>query len=914
MNPKARVLILPFAVVLALGGVLWAGSAGPDQDPTVAKPPVTAPPPAAGETADEKPKRFGDVKEVTKDMQTLEGLLTLYRYDPTDKERDPEKLLCKIPKNLLGQDMLFATSISSGGFFTNWMWTTHLIRWDIVGRHVRIVTPDVRYVQQKDQPVTDVVQRTYPDQYLAAVPIVAMTPNGDPLVDFGELLKSNIADVPGGGRLRADLSQWTKVKVFPDNVLIGVNLAVGGAQGDLVGLSYSFRRLPTLGSYKPRAADDRVGYFLTARMDWAKNWSERDTFDRYVNRWNLEKQDASLELSPPKEPIVFIIEKTVPIRWRRWVREGILDWNKAFEKIGYVDAVVVQQQAEDNEYADYDPEDARYNFFRWGVSGNAYAVGPSRTDPRTGQILDADIVFDDAFIRVWMRQLDVFAPGSPAEGKGEAFRRWAELYPELVPPLLKQRPEELAEAALAPPPDVLATLRGHEGHLCYYAAGMRHQLAVLHSALLATGTGEKKVPERLIGEALRETVTHEVGHTLGLRHNFKASSWLTMAEIVSRRNETDGPLSSSVMDYNPLLFFADDNCDDVRHFCTPTIGPYDEWAVEYGYRAPGKGEDEEKLLREIASRCTRPELAYATDEDTSWVYSPDPLVNRYDMSASPVDWAESRIALCDRLLSNINEWALQEGDPRYYLTQAFNTLWFEKARNFEFVARLVGGQYFSRDHQGDPDCRPAFQPVAADEQRRALKLLRETVFNRSFFDVSPEILNNLSVSRWSHWGAGAPARLDYPLHDRIAMLQVWTLLDLLAPPVLTRLYDAELKCTGDDKFTAAELLRGVRDQIWSELDDAPDGPYSDGKPFLHSLERNLQRQHLDILLAAAQASPGGAVPTDVQAMIRMTLRELSERIGRTLKAGDKLDFASRAHLTECQSRIDRVLEAHFLAR
>jgi len=887
--------------------------------PAVAQPtpPATSPKSGGAESGEkEKPKRFPTIEEATKDMQALEGLFTLYRFDPSDRQRDPERLLAKIPKNLIGEDLLFATSISRGSL-AGWMWNDELFRWEIVGNQLKLTVPDTRFVRPSGAPITEAVNRTYPETYLAAVPIVGMSPQGDVLIELGPLLKSDLARLGalGGGQIRSELSTWSKVKVFPDNILIDVELAVSGGQGGrYVGVSYAFRRLPKLGTYKPRVADPRVGYFVTAQVDWAKKPSEREMFDRYINRWKLEKRDPSLELSPPKEPIVFIIEKTVPIQWRRWVRDGILEWNRAFERIGFVDALVVQQQTDDNEYANYDPEDARYNFFRWGVSGRAFAVGPSRTDPRTGQILDADILFDDAFVRVFTYEFDLYGPAAMADVRGPAFEEWLRSQPEAVPPFLKAwHEQEQADPEIRDWRALEAELLRQGRCACAYGRGMQHQLALAHYALLATGSGSKKLPERVIGEAIREVVAHEVGHTLGLRHNFKASAWLPLDEIRRRRNTTSEPTTASVMDYNPLLFFAGDKLDAVRHFVTPTIGPYDEWAIEYGYAMPPAGKSEEEFLREIASRGARPELQYATDEDAAWVYSPDPLVNRYDLSSNPTDYAAARIALVDELLSTILDWALQPGEPRYYLRRAFDVLWSERHRNLQYVARLVSGQYFHRDQHGDPDARPAFVLVPAEQQRAALRYLANTVFHADFFRVPPSLLNQLAPTRWLHWGVNAPTRLDYPLSARILAMQTSSLLDLLAPPALERLHDAELRTEDPaQRFTVAELLQTLSAAIWPQLTEPGPGPFSDTQPMIPTIARSLQLAHLEILTALARSAPGQVLPPDVQSMVRFELRRKSEQIGKVL-GNNPLDFASRAHLTECKSRIDRVLDAQYIA-
>ena len=867
-----------------------------------------------GGGGEDGPKRFKDLAEVTKDMQTVPGLITLYRFDPSDRNRDPERLLAMIPKALLDQDLLFSMSISSGGQVTGFMWNDYLVRWQVAGNFLKLVTPDVRYVQRPDQPITDVVQRTYSPQFLAAVPIESMTPGGDVLIDLAPLLKSNIANVARlGGNVRPELSTWSKVKNFSDNVLIEVDLALGQpVGGSSVGVAYAFRRLPKEGSYSPRVADPRVGYFLTARMDWSKPASARDTFDRYINRWKLEKRDASLELSPPKEPIVFYIEKTVPIQWRRWVREGIEAWNLAYEKIGFDQAIIVRQQTDDNEYANYDPEDSRYNFFRWIVSGRAFAMGPSVVDPRTGQILDADILFDDSFVRAWMYDFDLFAPSTVAQLRGPEYLEWIEAHPQYMPDFLAdamaREPRSPADALWR---EIEAHYHEHGRCACSYAHGMQQQIALGHQFMLATGAGGKKVPERFIGEAIRLIVTHEVGHTLGLRHNFRASAWLPLEEIKRRRNETSEPITASVMDYNPLMFFAEDDIETVRHFVSPTIGPYDYWAIEYGYTVP-RGKPEADALKEILARSSEPELRFATDEDSSWLVSPDPFVATYDLSSDPLAWAAARVAVADKLMESIKDWAVQDGEPMYHLTRAFNTLWWERARNYQYVARLIGGQHFRRNHKGEADESPAFVLVDGDLQRQALKTLSDTVFSEAFFAVSPELLNQLAPPRWSHWGATAARRLDYPVHDRVRTLQNYALLDIMAPPVLQRMYDAELKSTATNKFTVAEHLRTLRDKIWGRLDGLDQQAYTDASPALSSLARNLQRDHLNVMLLMAQGSPGSTLPADVQAMVRHSIRELSAKIGALDM--NKLDFATRAHLGEAKSRIDRVLEAQYLAQ
>ena len=904
----------------------------PQPQPNGGVPPVPQPP-LPGD-----PPAFPDFNAVVKDMQATDGLLKLYRYKPDDATKDHTRLLAVIPKAQLGQDLLLATSISRGTM-AGFQWNNFLVRFEQVGRQVLINVPDTRYVQTPGKPVTDSVIRTYRPTFLAAMPIVTMTPQGDPVVDLGPMLMGRTIPLPGatlGAEPRRDLSKYTKVKVFPENVLIDVDLALATrtGSGQTIGISYAFRKLPDLNSYQPRVADERVGYFTTVRQDWNIKHSERENLVRYVNRWPLEKKDPTLDVSPPKKPIVFIVEKTVPLQWRKYVVEGIAEWNKAFEKVGIQDAIVIHQQTDDNEFADIDPEDARYNFIRWIVTGNAFAMGPSRADPRTGQILDADIIFDDSMLRYYVQDFDLHSPGAISAIAGPELTKFLRENPSFLPAghtldnradVTRDRWMQAAQAGLAvesddaPVSNMPSAVRAHAR--CNYADGLRHQLAMMNLAITATASG-KKIPDRFIGEAIREVIAHEVGHTLGLRHNFKASSWLSLEEVKRRRDTSDEPTVASVMDYNPLLFFAGDDPEKVRHFITPCIGPYDYWVIEYGYKVPGKDDGDEKaMLAKVAAKNTQRELLYATDEDTVGLSSPDPLVNRFDMSDDAVTWAKERVALCDSLLKDLKKWAVKKDEPAHYLRDVFGTLMYERSSNMMYVSRMVGGQQFNRNRPGDPEAKPALVLLAPRQQREALTMLGGTIFRDEFFTIDGELLNDLGPSRWDDWASDAAWRIDYPIHQAVLSMQSYTLMNLVSPTILQRVYDAELKAKAgaEDKFTAAELLGAVREMVWTELGTSLENGnrFTDAKPMIPSTRRNLQMQWLGYMIASADSKPGALMSPDLRNMVRFSLRELSEQIGRVMDksksegAGNtgKLDFATRAHLTEVKSQIDRVLSA-----
>jgi len=896
--------------------------------------------PAAAKSEQEYP----DFKEVTKDMEEHKGLFTLWYYPEDTKGKDKEKLLCQIPSSFLGQMFMLSTSFSGGGFYTGFPLDERVVKWEELGKTLLLIQPETRFVIDEKSTVSDVVRRTYPDRIRAMVPIVTKSPGGDPVIELGPLLKSDFADIgwtrdllAGGqrtGSIKSELSKWIKKKTFPSNVEICVELAVsapsppGSYEKKLV--HYSFWELKKT-DYKPRKGDDRVGYFLTANRDWTKPVDERDIFNRYIDRWHLEKRDSTLELCEPIKPIVFYIEKTVPVRFRRAIRDGILEWNKAYEKIGFLNAIQVRQQTEDNEWKDLDPEDMRYSFFRWIVTGSGFAMGPHRANPFTGEIYDADIIFDDSMVRYYQQDIEEMLPSTAMEKKmnNSILRDFLTEFPQFKRPSQdwissnEQNEKKLREA-------IQKRMWEKRYHCCDYMEGMKHQMAFAGAILAGK---PKEVVERFLYDVVKEVACHEVGHTLGLRHNFAASYVYSLEEIKKRR-KTDLPTVGSIMDYNPVLFFKESALEG--HFITPTIGPYDDWAIEYGYRPfdekylqkvlkdqpktadandsyLGSLSGEEKMLQVIARRAAEPELLYATDEDTMGIYSPDPRSNRFDMGSDPFEWAKSRIDLVNERVNEILKWGSKDGESWYHARRSFERLLYEKATVLDYVGRFPGGQYFHRSHRNDPNAHVPFKVVDSKLQREALNFVAENLFNDAFFTFSPEILNHLAPSRWWHEGTTfnlSFVTMDFPIHEYIATMQWWHLYDRLFPFTLRRIYDAELKTSDPQKLTVAEYLQTIQNACWKPTFDnaSKDQKWTDASPLVSDIRRSLQREYLGLMEPLVRISPGRVLQPDLHAMVCHNLEELGRSIDEVLKKPD-LDFASTAHLRTCKSRIDRMLKA-----
>ena len=364
--------------------------------------------------ADPAPK-FPPYAQVIGEAQTIPGLITLHRKDM--------RLLAEISQADLNKDFIVAIAIARGigqtpllggmtvHFDDTWVWQFRKAE-----DRIQIVRRNVRFRANSGSPQEKAVYLSYTDSILFSLPIATMSPTGNFVVDLTPVFMSDLPQFshifPGFG-FAPDRSTWAKIKGFPTNVEIEVAATYassGMATIDTVPdtraatlyVHYSISRLPETG-YQPRLADDRVGYFLTVIKDFSKV-GQNDQFVRYINRWDLRKAEPSAEVSPPATPIIVWIEKTVPFKYRGAVRDGILEWNKAFERAGFSNAIEVRQQPDD---ATWDPEDIRYNTFRWITANAGFAMGPARTNPLTGQILDADIIFDADFIEVWTKQLEL---------------------------------------------------------------------------------------------------------------------------------------------------------------------------------------------------------------------------------------------------------------------------------------------------------------------------------------------------------------------------------------------------------------------------------------------------------------------------------------------------------------------------
>ncbi len=922
-----------------------------------------------GEDEGAKLKPLAEVAKGYEKVAAADGSL----YTMWSRQRDGS-LLAELPRGWENQKFFIALTMSSGDEYAGLQAGDAYVYWKRVDNRMVLLTPEIETRASEEQEIKSSVKRLFTDRVLLDLPIVAQGPGGQPVIELKDLLAGRTREFFGvNGNAR--LATLKAAKAFPQNIEISYEMPGDGSR--LQEFHYSISKIPDSTGYKPRAADERVGYFTTVYRDLSQ-FKDDQKWVRYINRWNLEKRDSKLRLSPPKEPIVFYIESTVPVRYRRYVRDGILAWNKAFEKVGIVEAIEVRQQDESTgAYMELDPEDVRYNFVRWLANDQGTAIGPSRVHPLTGQILDADIVLTDGWIRHYWVQFSDIMPEIMMEGMAPETLAWLNANPNWDPRirladpanrdyLLAQRAMRGVQAygghPLAMRDPTLAQhaegnpnwLSGQEGDglvgrvsqvngMCSASMGKAFDMSMMRMALdmltqdelmamapadammLAdegSDEGDAKdkdkdkkekptydtldgIPDWFVGPLLSDLTTHEVGHTLGLRHNFKASSIYSFDKIQSDEIKGKKPFAGSVMDYIPINMIVKDGKPQ-GDFGMIDLGPYDMWAIEYGYTSG----DTKDVLKRVAD----PELAYGTDED---VGMGDPLARRYDFAANPLDYAKSQMELAKWHRGRLLEKFVKDGQSWARARRGYTITLSMQARSLSMMSNWIGGAFVNRARKGDPNATDPIQVVPAEQQREALVWIIDNTFYDEAYGLSPELLQKMTVDRWLDVGGFREGMEEAPwsIHDRIGGMQSAVLTMIMNPTTLRRVHDNEFRVPSDqDALTLPEMMDTTTQAIFSEVAKAPRESHTDRKPMISSLRRNLQAEYVDRLidlrLMSGDNSEAGKA---IGSLATFHLRNLSDKIKPLIDAkSGNVDTYSKAHLTELNARIEKALDASYV--
>jgi Met-zincin/Domain of unknown function (DUF5117) len=935
-----------------------------------------------------------DFNELVKDARVYEGFITLHEKD--------NHLYAEIKPFQLEQPILAPMMIARGSanagqplnFGDEWV-----LMFRKVGDHLQLIRKNIHFTAPANTPLDLAVKQNYTDSILMALPILSISPRGGGLViDFADIFMTDFAQL-GLGFLDRNRSKWFKIRAYPNNVEIQVEATFNGgrfgssmfgggsspvvdSRGITLVMHYSLCKMPDHG-YRPRHADYRVGHFLNSVTDFANPDPDTNS-KRMINRWRLEKSDPRAKLSPPKKQMVWYIEDNVPLEYRPYVQQGILEWNKAFEKIGFLDAIAVRWQ---NERDDFEPEDTNYCTLRWITTGNTFAMSTLRSDPMTGEMIDGDVIFDASWIKTWKEEyaflVGIPTPSGMAPGSQQSGGPVPLAMGEIISPIMAMkygygtpgpfpgtRRSAMMNSAFfgdtgqvggssrtSPSPVALDVVQGSfdpiqaqlRGRLsrnqiagCNYASAKSHELRFAALALAnnfpdpapaaekkdekakddkdkpkekAPEKKEAKLPEEFIGQAIKEVVMHEVGHSLGLRHNFKASILLKPEQLNDTSITRTKGMTGSVMDYNPINIAP--KGQKQGDYASTTIGPYDYWAIEYAY-APADG-NEEAELKKIAAKSPDPDLAFATDDDFN---SNDPQVNAYDLGSDTLAYGKERMAIAAELLSDLDKKVVKDGESWARLRPAFMTCISQFGNGAYLASEYLGGQSVHRDFKGTDKARDPIVPISGSRQREALSLVVDKILSDKSFQFSPALLRKLTTETWQDSGFYFFSR-DYSIYQMVQNLQEIVLDQALDPSVLGRIQDQELQSDpGSNPIKIAEIFRSLSEGIFSELTGTVKTPFA-----ISTVRRNLQREYikrLSTMVLGPKADgfsgsgfrfimfSGGSssAPPDAKNLARLHLDELGQKIDRLLAQKDlKIDDTSLAHLKEIRFRVSRVLNA-----
>ncbi len=821
---------------------------------------------------DDKKKKDKTMEEMVEDFEVIEGLFTLYR----DKKKGT--LYMAVREDQLEKDYIYFSHAVDGTVFGGafrgqyrgegiWRLKKYYDRIQLVQENpYYYFDPDSALSRAKDANISKAViystkiKATSEDEstYLLPVDKLFLTETLDRIKQ--PRLPNTPPFVFGLGKLSKDKTTIAQIRNYPENTDIVVDYAfdnqnilswpstsITNPRFVTITLQHSLIAMPDDG-FEPRISDQRVGYFEQRVTDLTKT-GDVTPYRDLINRWRLIKQDPDAAISDPVEPITFWIENTTPVEFRETIRDATLRWNEAFEAAGFSNAVRVEIQPDD---AEWDAGDIRYNVLRWTSSPNPVfgGYGPSFYNPRTGEILGADIMLEWPSVRNDHLFVELFQDGhthhlglerdqtveaaiekiATAAATGDVSAAIAELAHNT--PVEPKGPAPMIQHPLHASPELALRYHRH----CSFTDHMRHQAAFgLH--MLDMMDVDELAEEKFVREYIYFLTLHEVGHTLGLNHNMKSSQLHPLADIHDME-KTGGVLHGSVMDY-PAINIAPEGTEQGLYWTT-RVGPYDKWAIEFGYKPlPSDPDAHEAARNEILARSTDPALAFGNDADdmraAGW-WGIDPRVMVSDLTSDAIGYAAQRIGLVNNTIPQIRERLVDEGETWHQTRSAFNIMIGQYIGSAATISRYIGGvqvERFVAGQQGSEDLQP-FTPVDAETQARALEQLRTHIFAPDAFDFPPELLNYLQLERRGFDFFGITE--DPKLHEIVLFIQDSPLAHVMSPVVLGRMTNSRLY---GNEVTVKAFLSDLSKAIFED----------DAQGNVNTYRQNLQIRYVTRLLA-----------------------------------------------------------------
>ncbi|MBK9271600.1 MAG: zinc-dependent metalloprotease [Saprospiraceae bacterium] len=727
------------------------------------------------------------LKDKVKSSVKLEGLFTFYQ------DTQSGSLHIYLNKNQLNKEFLYQ-SFSMGGpaeLFLNQNMLRETWLFSVRKNFDRIfwMRSNTSFYFDKNHPISKAANVDVPETIFFSEKIVAEDSMGY-LVNVDNLFLSERLDpirpyipstIPASaylnlGTLNKDKSEYLKIRTFPLNSDVVVNLSYENPNPQYFGglditdpryvnvrMQHSFLELP-VNDFQPRVDHPHIGYFNVQTEDMTSTHIVR--YRDFINRWHLKKKYPEQAISEPVEPIVWWVENTTPKELRQVIIDAGHKWNAAFEKAGFKNAIEMKMMPDD---VDWDPADIRYNVIRWVSSDLGFAIGPSFVNPRTGQILGSDITIDFSFLTGTKIESDLFEHGKVME--------------------------EFEEIQAHP-------------HSCKLGAGLRMQNQ-FGNAMLEIQDADHAEKTELLHQFITELVLHEMGHTLGLNHNMKSSHMLSPAELKNKEITRKFGVTGSVMDYSTINLAL--KKEEQADYYTTVVGPYDLWAIEYGY-TPFSKENEAKGLQAIVNKSTDPKLIFGNDAD---ICRPgggiDPRVMVWDMSNDPITYAAERFEIVENGMASLKSKFIKENQSYEVFKNMYFVLFYQRFNMTRSVANYIGGVYVDRSFPGQKTENKPYTPVSKSEQKRALELISRYVFSPNALSKDQSMYQYLQSQRrgFNFWGNSEDPKLD----ALVSNMYYNVLYPILSPSTLRRLNNTSMY---GNNYSVHELLEDLTAAIFNE--------------------------------------------------------------------------------------------------
>jgi hypothetical protein len=811
----------------------------------------------AGAVPRQEPKPYKEV--ITDKAVSRPGLFTVHKVE--------DKWYFEIPDSIFGRDILVSTRYGktpAGGNYGGEQVNLQTIQWQRGPSHtvfMRVQTI-VSVAADSSQPIAQAVRNSNLNPIAAAFDVRAYgksadSASGTVVIEVTDFFKGDnqpISLTPAIKRrfslsaISPERSYIESIRTYPINTEVRtvktfVPLAaaaaapMGGARNPAtelpaaevsgavtMELNNSFYLLPKTPMRK-RLFDPRVGYFASEYTVYGDD-EQRVEQSEFIHHWRLEPKEEDIEkwkrgeLVEPKKQIVYYIDPATPKKWRPYLIAGINDWQAAFEKAGFKNAIVGKEWPEDDKTMSL--EDARFSVIRYFASDIENAYGPNVADPRSGEIL--------------------------------------------------------------------------ESHIGWYHNVMKlvHDWYMLQTAAVDPRARRMKFDDALMGDLIRFVSSHEVGHTLGLRHNMGSSSRTPVEKLRDKAWVEANGHTASIMDYARFNYVAQPEDNIGAKGLYPRIGDYDKWAILWGYKGIPSTKDEEedkKVLNKwiIDSLGANPRLWFGGEGSNF-----DPRAQTEDLGDNAMKASDYGIRNLKRILPNLPEWCKEEADRYENLDEMYGQVVIQFSRYMGHVTKNVGGvqeTFKSVEQSGD-----VYEATPKATQREAVEFLNKYLFATPGWLLNKDILNKFS---------------NPGLEEQVSVVQANTLKSLLSAARLYRLSVCAGRY-GSGVYSVDDLLSDAKKGVWSELATGAT---------IDIYRRNLQKQYIQALTGLISAEPPAAPPaglprglgvftgdirfTDIPSIARAQLVELRGEIAAAVPR--EADKVSKYHLQDVQERIRQAL-------